>query len=70
MSPTIIRDRVQDMIGKGMTLDQVRAAKPTADYDPRYGATTGSWTTDMFVEAVYRSLSPRAAGASPTGRSE
>lgn len=54
---TIIRDRVQDMIGKGMTLDQVKAARPTADYDPRYGATTGRWTTDMFVEAVYRSLS-------------
>jgi hypothetical protein len=47
-----------------MTLEQVKAAKPTADYDPRYGATTGRWTTDMFVEAVYRSLSP---GAPSTG---
>jgi glyoxylase-like metal-dependent hydrolase (beta-lactamase superfamily II) len=55
---TIIRDRVQDMVKKGMTLEQVRAAKPTADYDPRYGATAGPWTTDMFVEAVYRSLTP------------
>ena len=53
---TIIRDRVQDMIKKGMTLEQVKAAKPTRDYDPRYGATTGFWTTDMFVEAVYKSL--------------
>ncbi len=53
---TIIRDRIQDMIRKGMTLEQVKAARPTRDYDPRYGATTGSWTTDMFVEAVYRSL--------------
>ena len=35
---TIIRDRVQDMVKKGMTLEQVKAAKPTADYDPRYGA--------------------------------
>ncbi len=61
---TIIRDRVQAMIKKGMTLEQVKAAKPTADYDPRYGATTGRWTTDMFVEAVYRSLSP---GAPSTG---
>jgi cyclase len=57
---TIIRDRVQDMVKKGMTLEQIRAAKPTADYDPRYGATTGAWTTDMFVEAVYRSLAPAA----------
>src|SRR5438128_1815239 len=53
---TIIRDRIQEMIQKGMTLDQVKAAKPTRDYDPRYGATTGFCTTDMFVEAVYKSL--------------
>ena len=53
---TIVRDRVQDMIKKGMTLAQVRAARPTRDYDRRYGRTTGSWTTDMFVEAVYQSL--------------
>jgi glyoxylase-like metal-dependent hydrolase (beta-lactamase superfamily II) len=53
---TIIRDRVQDMIKKGMSLEQVKAAKPTRDYDPLYGATTGIWTTDMFVEAVYKSL--------------
>jgi cyclase len=55
---TIIRDRIQDMINKGMTLDQVKAAKPTLDYDPRYGTNTGFWTTEMFVEAVYKSLSP------------
>jgi glyoxylase-like metal-dependent hydrolase (beta-lactamase superfamily II) len=52
----IIRDRVQDMISKGMTLEQVKAARPTLDYDPLYGSTTGFWTTDKFVEAVYKSL--------------
>ncbi|HEV3331525.1 MAG TPA: MBL fold metallo-hydrolase [Bryobacteraceae bacterium] len=56
---TIIRDRIQDMTKKGMTLEQVKAAKPTRDFDPEYGATTGFWTTDTFVEAVYRSLSPK-----------
>lgn len=56
---TIIRDRIQDLIKKGMTLEQVKAAKPTRDYDPEYGTTTGFWTTEMFVEAVYRSLSPK-----------
>jgi glyoxylase-like metal-dependent hydrolase (beta-lactamase superfamily II) len=56
---TIIRDRIQDMVNKGMTLEQVKAAKPTRDYDPRYGKDTGFWTTDMFVEAVYKSLSPK-----------
>jgi cyclase len=53
---TIIRDRIQDMVNKGKTLEQVKASKPTFDYDGRYGATSGFWTTDKFVEAVYRSL--------------
>ena len=53
---TILRDRVQDMVKKGMTLDQVKAAKPTADYDGRYGAATGPWTTSMFIEAVYKTV--------------
>jgi cyclase len=53
---TMIRDRVKDAIGKGMTLAQVKAARPTMDFDGRYGSTTGSWTTDMFIEAVYTSL--------------
>src|SRR5262249_40240466 len=52
----MIRDRVQDMIKRGMTLEQVKAAKPTLDYDARYGSDTGSWTTNMFIEAVYQSL--------------
>jgi glyoxylase-like metal-dependent hydrolase (beta-lactamase superfamily II) len=56
---TVIRDRVQDMVNRGMTLQQVKASKPTMDYDLRFGATTGSWTTDMFVEAVYKTLRPK-----------
>jgi len=53
---TIVRDRIQDMIKKGATLEQVKTARPTLDYDGRYGSTSGAWTTDMFVEAVYRDL--------------
>jgi cyclase len=53
---TIIRDRIQDMINEGKTLEQVKAAKPTSDYDGRYGASSGFWTTDKFVEAIYKSL--------------
>jgi cyclase len=52
----ILRDRVQYMIKKGMTLEQVKAARPTQDYDLRYGSESGPWTTDMFVEAVYKNL--------------
>jgi glyoxylase-like metal-dependent hydrolase (beta-lactamase superfamily II) len=47
----IIRDRIQDMIKRGMTLDQVKAAKPTLDYDGRYGNPTN------FIEAIYADLS-------------
>ena len=52
----IIRDRIQDGIKRGLTLAQIKGAKPTLDYDPRFGHTTGAWTTDMFIEAAYRSL--------------
>jgi cyclase len=55
---TIIRDRIQDLVNRGMTLDQVKAARPTRDYDPLYGSTTGLWTTDRFIEAVYKTLTP------------
>ena len=53
----IIRGRIQDLVNKGMTLEQVQAAKTTVDYDGIFGATSGPWTTDMFVAAVYRDLS-------------
>ena len=55
---TIIRDRVQNAIKKGMTLQQVKAAKPsyTYEYEPRFGKNP-AWTPDMFIEAVYKNLS-------------
>jgi glyoxylase-like metal-dependent hydrolase (beta-lactamase superfamily II) len=52
----IVRDRVKAMMEAGATLPQVKAARVTADYDTRYGANTGPWTTEMFVEAVYNGL--------------
>ncbi len=54
---TIIRDRIQDGVKRGQTLAQVKAGKPTLDYDARWGATSGFWTTDQFIEAVYNDLS-------------
>ena len=53
---TIIRDRVQAMIDQGMSRDQVLAARPSRDYDARYG-TSERWTPDLFVDAIYRTLS-------------
>ena len=56
---TIVRDRIQDLIKKGMTIEQVKAARPTSDYDVHYGSTSGFWTTEKFVEAVYQNLSKK-----------
>lgn len=56
---TIVRDRVKDAIDKGMSLEQVKTAGFTKEYDPRWGATSGPWTTDMFIEAVYKSLAAK-----------
>jgi len=56
---TILRDRVQASIKKGMTIEQVKAAGLTKDYDGRYGAKSGVGTAEGFVEAVYKSLSEK-----------
>jgi cyclase len=58
---TIMRDRIQDLVDKGMTLAQVKAADPAKGFKKRYGADAGPWTTDMFVEAVFRGLTPKSA---------
>ena len=57
---TIIRDRVQDLVRKKMTLAQVKAAKPAEDWEGRMGGDP-TWTTDMFVEAIYKSLTATPA---------
>ena len=59
---TIIRDRVRDLMKQGLTLEQVKAASPARGYTRRYGSDSGSWTTNDFVEAVYRSMVGRKIG--------
>jgi glyoxylase-like metal-dependent hydrolase (beta-lactamase superfamily II) len=56
---TIVRDRVRDLVKQGRTLAQVKAARPTRDFDTEYGAATGFWTTDMFVEAVFGTVNAK-----------
>ena len=51
---TIVRDRVADLVEKGKSLSEVKAARVTRDYDGRYSQP--SWTGDMFVESIYKSL--------------
>lgn len=50
---TIVRDRVQDLMKKKQTLAQVKAARPSRDYDGEY---SGGRPADEFVESIYRSL--------------
>ena len=56
---TIIRDRVQAAIKKGMTLEQVKEAGYTKDYDARYDTKTGFGSAASFIESVYKSLSKK-----------
>ncbi|MGB7220317.1 MAG: MBL fold metallo-hydrolase [Vicinamibacterales bacterium] len=53
---TVVRDRIRELIKEGKTLAQVQAASPTAGFTKRYGTDSGPWTTKMFVEAVFTSL--------------
>ena len=74
----IIKERIEDMVKRGMTVAQVKAAKPTLDYDLHYGADSGPWTTAMFIEAVYGDVSkalnqkpaaaPKPAPAAPASK--
>jgi len=53
---TIIAERVRALVNAGRSLEQVKAAAPAKGYAGRYGNDGGDWTTEKFVEAVYRSL--------------
>jgi len=63
---TIIRDRIAMAATQGKTLAQIKAMHPTLDYDGNYGSTTGPWTTDMFIDEVYREVT--AKPAAPAGK--
>jgi glyoxylase-like metal-dependent hydrolase (beta-lactamase superfamily II) len=53
---TIIRDRIQALIDEGRTLEEVRAARPSRDYDDRYAVGSPGWSGDEFVSAIYLDL--------------
>jgi glyoxylase-like metal-dependent hydrolase (beta-lactamase superfamily II) len=71
---TIIRDRIMLVAEEGGTLDAVKAAGVTLEYDGVYGLRSGPWTTDRFLETAYKELSAVAAKnrvssrATPAGR--
>ncbi len=55
----IVRDRIRDAMKKGMTIEQIKSARLTRDYDARYSAPSGHGSTADFVESVYRDLSAK-----------
>jgi glyoxylase-like metal-dependent hydrolase (beta-lactamase superfamily II) len=55
----IVRDVIADLIKQGKTLGQIQEARPALPYEAQYGATSGPWTTNMFVEAIYKSLTAK-----------
>jgi hypothetical protein len=70
---TIVRDRIREYVKRGMTLEQVKAKKPTLDFDPRYGSDTGFWTTNMFIEQIYKEMvaeNPPRESKGPRSRSQ
>jgi cyclase len=67
---TIIRDRIADSVKNGLSLEKVKATKPTLDYDGIYGSDAGPWTTDMFIEAIYKNLNASNTKPQPAKSSE
>ena len=59
---TIVRDRVQDMVNRRLTIEQVKARHPTIEYDAEYAGVPG-WSKDQFVEAVFKGVKPSGATA-------
>jgi glyoxylase-like metal-dependent hydrolase (beta-lactamase superfamily II) len=55
----IVRDVIQDMIKRGMTLGQIKEASPAKPFESQYGSASGPWTTNDFVEAIYKSLTAK-----------
>jgi cyclase len=53
----IVRDNVAALKGQKKTLEQIKAARPALPYETRYGAKTGAWTTEMFIEAIFKTVS-------------
>ena len=58
---TSIRDRIALQVDEGRTLEQVKAARVSLDYDGVYGTASGPWTTDAFIAAAFNELSAAAA---------
>lgn len=57
----IIAERIKDLRSKGMSMEQIKASRPSMDYDTEYHASREE--ADRFVETIYRTLPPASAPA-------
>ena len=62
---TIIRDRIREYVTRGMTLEQVKAKKPTLDFDARYGIDEDFWSTERFIDVIYKQMAAHAPKPTP-----
>jgi len=62
---TIVRDRIKEYVRRGLTLEQVKAEKPTLDFDPRYNTPNGFWNADRFIEVIYKQMKQAQGAAAP-----
>ena len=53
---TIIYERIEDAIARGLSLEEVKAERLSREYDPLYGSDTGFWTSEQFIETIYAEL--------------
>jgi glyoxylase-like metal-dependent hydrolase (beta-lactamase superfamily II) len=67
---TIVRDRIKEYVRRGMSLEQVKAARPTLDFDPRYGTSNGFWTPDQFIEVIYKQMKQAQGAAAPPAKNQ
>jgi hypothetical protein len=50
-----VRDRIADLVRAGKSLEEVVAAKPTAEFDARYGSPDHA----LFLPVIYAELAGR-----------
>lgn len=60
-----IRTRVADLMRKGRSLEQILAARPSQEFDERWGK--GFYKPDLFVQRVYIELGRAKAQARAKG---
>ena len=63
---TIVRDRVRAAMTASKSLEQIKTAKLTLEYDGLYS--NPDYTGEMFVEAIYKDLTRVASTSGPADR--